>query len=69
MISIADLVAYRRAREVQVTKVADARLPLPQGNFRAVGYMSKVTGRELIALVHGDIATATTFWSECTRNA
>ena len=56
LISIADLVAYRRAREVQVTKVADARLPLPQGDFRAVGYMSKVTGRELIALVHGDIA-------------
>ncbi|SDP05551.1 3,4-dihydroxy 2-butanone 4-phosphate synthase / GTP cyclohydrolase II [Nakamurella panacisegetis] len=56
LISIADLVAYRRVREVQVTRVADARLPLPQGEFRAVGYMSKVTGRELIALVHGDIA-------------
>jgi len=56
LISIADLVAYRRAREVQVTRVADARLPLPQGHFRAVGYLSKVTGRELIALVHGDIA-------------
>jgi len=56
LISIADLVAYRRAREVQVTKIADARLPLPQGQFRAVGYLSKVTGRELIALVHGDIA-------------
>jgi 3,4-dihydroxy 2-butanone 4-phosphate synthase / GTP cyclohydrolase II len=55
LISIADLVAFRRAREIQVTKVADARLPLPQGNFRAVGYMSKVTGRELIALVHGEI--------------
>lgn len=57
LISIADLVAYRRAREVQVTKVADARMPLPQGVFRAVGYMSKVTGRELIALVHGDISS------------
>jgi 3,4-dihydroxy 2-butanone 4-phosphate synthase/GTP cyclohydrolase II len=57
LISIADLVAYRRAREVQVTKIADARMPLPQGVFRAVGYMSKVTGRELIALVHGDISS------------
>src|SRR6195952_5324027 len=27
LISIADLVAYRRAREIQVTKIADARLP------------------------------------------
>jgi len=55
LISIADLVAYRRAGEVQVVKIADARMPLPQGDFRAVGYLSKVTGRELIALVHGDL--------------
>ncbi|MTD14079.1 bifunctional 3,4-dihydroxy-2-butanone-4-phosphate synthase/GTP cyclohydrolase II [Nakamurella sp. YIM 132087] len=55
LISIADLVAYRRAKEVQIRKVADARLPLPQGEFRAVGYLSTVTGRELIALVHGDL--------------
>jgi len=55
LISIADLVAYRRAREIQVTKIADARLPLPQGDFRAIGYLSHVTGRELIALVHGDL--------------
>ncbi len=56
LISIADLVAYRRAREIQVTRIADARLPLPQGDFRAVGYLSTVTRRELVALVHGDIA-------------
>jgi 3,4-dihydroxy 2-butanone 4-phosphate synthase / GTP cyclohydrolase II len=55
MISIADLVAYRRARETQITKVADARLPLPQGEFRAIGFLSTVTRRELIALVHGEI--------------
>jgi 3,4-dihydroxy 2-butanone 4-phosphate synthase/GTP cyclohydrolase II len=55
LISIADLIAYRRVREVQVTRIADARLPLPQGDFRAVGYLSAVTGRELVALVHGDI--------------
>ncbi len=55
MISIADLVAYRRAREVQVRQVAAARLPLPQGEFQAVGFLSTVTGRELIALVHGEI--------------
>jgi len=59
LISIADLVAYRMLREVQIVKIADARMPLPQGEFRAVGYMSKVTGRELIALVHGDISDGT----------
>ena len=55
LISIADLIAYRRRQEVQIRKVADARLPLPQGVFRAVGYQSTVTGRELVALVMGDI--------------
>ena len=55
LISIADLIAYKRAREVQIRKVASARLPLPQGVFTAVGYISTVTGRELIALVAGEI--------------
>ncbi len=55
LISIADLIAYRRSREVQITRVAQARLPLPEGEFQAVGYLSSVTGRELIALVHGDL--------------
>jgi 3,4-dihydroxy 2-butanone 4-phosphate synthase/GTP cyclohydrolase II len=55
LISIADLISYRRRREVQIRKVAQARLPLPQGEFQAVGYVSTVTNRELIALVMGDI--------------
>lgn len=55
LISIADLIAYRRTREVQITRAAEARLPLPQGEFRAVGYQSTVTGRELVALVYGEI--------------
>ena len=55
LISIADLVAYRRAREVQIVKIAQARLPLPQGEFQAIGYLSTVTRRELVALVYGDL--------------
>lgn len=55
IISIADLIAYRRRSEVQIRKVAQARLPLRQGVFQAVGYVSTVTNRELIALVYGDI--------------
>ncbi len=69
LISIADLIAFRRARESQIRKVADARLPLPQGEFRAIGYQSVVTGRELIALVHGDMGDGqnvlTRVHSEC----
>jgi 3,4-dihydroxy 2-butanone 4-phosphate synthase/GTP cyclohydrolase II len=59
LISITDLIVYRRQREVQIRKVAQARLPLPQGVFQAVGYISTVTNRELIALVHGDIGDGT----------
>lgn len=69
LISIADLIAFRRARESQIRKVAEARLPLVQGEFRAVGYQSVVTGRELVAVVHGDIGDGenilTRVHSEC----
>lgn len=55
IISIADLIDYRRRKEVQVVRVAEARIPTPHGAFRAVGYDSKLDGIEHIALVYGDI--------------
>ena len=55
MISIADLIAYRRRQEKLVKRVSEARLPTAQGVFRAVGYESLVDGREHIALVKGDV--------------
>ena len=55
IISIADLIDYRRRKEVQVTRVAEARIPTPHGTFRAVGYDSKLDGIEHIALVYGDL--------------
>ncbi len=55
MISIADLIAYRRKQEMLVKRVSEARIPTKQGEFRAVGYESLVDGREHIALVMGDV--------------
>ncbi|HEU0100962.1 MAG TPA: bifunctional 3,4-dihydroxy-2-butanone-4-phosphate synthase/GTP cyclohydrolase II [Mycobacteriales bacterium] len=55
VISIADLVAYRRRHESQVTRVAEARIPTRHGDFRAVGYDSVLDGIEHIALVRGEI--------------
>ncbi|MGB9376153.1 MAG: bifunctional 3,4-dihydroxy-2-butanone-4-phosphate synthase/GTP cyclohydrolase II [Mycobacteriales bacterium] len=55
LISIADLIAYRRRQERQVTAVAAARIPTRHGEFRAVGFRSSVDGRDHIALVAGDI--------------
>ncbi len=55
MISIADLIAYRKARTVLVKRVSEARLPTEHGTFRAVGYESAVDDREHIALVMGEV--------------
>jgi 3,4-dihydroxy 2-butanone 4-phosphate synthase/GTP cyclohydrolase II len=55
IITIADLIDYRRRKEVQIVRVAEARIPTAAGTFRAVGYDSKLDGIEHIALVYGDI--------------
>jgi 3,4-dihydroxy 2-butanone 4-phosphate synthase/GTP cyclohydrolase II len=55
LITIADLIAYRRRNEKQVVRVAEARIPTAHGTFRAVGYDSLLDGIEHIALVYGDI--------------
>jgi 3,4-dihydroxy 2-butanone 4-phosphate synthase / GTP cyclohydrolase II len=58
MVNIDELAAYRRRTERLICRVGQARLPLPQGQFTAVGYRDKTNGCEHIALVHGDV-TAT----------
>lgn len=55
VITIADLIAYRRRTEKQVDRVAEARIPLAAGSFRAVGYDSRLDGIEHIAFVYGDL--------------
>jgi len=55
LISIADLIAYRRRFEKQVERVAEARIPTRHGTFRAIGYDSTLDGIEHIALVYGEI--------------
>jgi 3,4-dihydroxy 2-butanone 4-phosphate synthase/GTP cyclohydrolase II len=55
MIAIADLIAYVRRNERQVERDAETRLPTEYGEFRAVGYRSKLDGVEHVALVFGEI--------------
>lgn len=54
--SISDLIRYRRRTESLVEKVTEAEMPTKYGNFRAHGYIDKVTGEHHIALVKGDIS-------------
>jgi 3,4-dihydroxy 2-butanone 4-phosphate synthase/GTP cyclohydrolase II len=53
IVSIADLIAYRRQNEKLVHRVAEAVIPTPFGKFNAVGYESEVDGHQHIALVYG----------------
>ncbi|MFD7657465.1 bifunctional 3,4-dihydroxy-2-butanone-4-phosphate synthase/GTP cyclohydrolase II [Actinosynnema sp. NPDC059797] len=55
LITIADLIAYRRRRETQVERVAEARIPTAHGTFTAVGFDSRLDGIEHIAMVYGDL--------------
>jgi 3,4-dihydroxy 2-butanone 4-phosphate synthase/GTP cyclohydrolase II len=60
MISIEDLVRYRRTHEVLVERMAETRLPTRAGEFTAIGYRTHVEGSEHLALVHGDLAALAT---------
>lgn len=56
LISIADLISWRRRHEKHVVRVAEARIPTRHGEFRAVGYSSIYDDAEHVALVMGDIS-------------
>ena len=55
IVSIADLIAYRRHREKLVQRQTEARIPTAFGTFRAVAYESH-DGRTHVALVKGEPA-------------
>ena len=56
MISIADLIAYRRRHDKLVERVVDTVLPTSFGDFVAVGYRSLVDDKHHVALVKGEVA-------------
>jgi 3,4-dihydroxy 2-butanone 4-phosphate synthase/GTP cyclohydrolase II len=55
MISIADLIRYRRRYESQIERIAQTRMPTVHGTFDAHAYRDTVTGGEHVALVVGDV--------------
>lgn len=54
IITIADLIQYRRRKEKLVVRVADTKLPTAWGEFTAVAYESLLDGKEHLALVKGE---------------
>jgi 3,4-dihydroxy 2-butanone 4-phosphate synthase/GTP cyclohydrolase II len=56
MITVADLIAYRRQNDQLIERVVDINLPTTFGTFTAVGYRSLVDDKHHVALVKGDVA-------------
>ena len=56
MISIEQLIAYRRHHDRLVERVTETRLPTEFGEFTAVGYRHVIDGTEHVALVCGDLS-------------
>jgi 3,4-dihydroxy 2-butanone 4-phosphate synthase/GTP cyclohydrolase II len=56
MVTIKDLITYRRANEKLVERIVSTRLPTSFGEFEAVGYRSILDEKHHVALVKGDVA-------------
>ena len=57
MVSVADLITYRRRHEKLVHRVAEAKLPTKYGEFTIMAYRSTIDPDEHVALVKGDVST------------
>ncbi|CAN5714708.1 bifunctional 3,4-dihydroxy-2-butanone-4-phosphate synthase/GTP cyclohydrolase II [soil metagenome] len=55
LVSIADLIAYRRRTERTVVRLVETTLPTRYGRWRAFGYRGMLDGAEHVALAYGDI--------------
>ena len=58
MVTVADLIAYRRRHERLVERIVATKLPTKFGEFSAVGYRSLVDDKHHVAMVKGEVAGA-----------
>ena len=69
LITIADLIDYRRRHEKLVERGSEVNLPTKSGIFKAIGFRDKISGEEHMALVMGNVADGkpvlTRVHSEC----
>ncbi len=69
VITIADLIKYRRRVDVLVERTGDARVPTPWGEFRCISYRSVLDGTEHVAFTMGEVASGDELlarvYSEC----
>jgi 3,4-dihydroxy 2-butanone 4-phosphate synthase / GTP cyclohydrolase II len=58
LVTVADLIAYRRVHDRLVERVVGTRLPTGFGEFDVIGYRSTVDDKHHIAMVKGEVAGA-----------
>jgi 3,4-dihydroxy 2-butanone 4-phosphate synthase / GTP cyclohydrolase II len=56
IITIADLIAYRKDKEIYIKRAAEAKLPTKYGEFTMIGYENILNGEHHVALVKGDVS-------------
>lgn len=56
IITIADLIAFRRKNEKFVRRAAEAKLPTKYGEFKMIGFENTLNGEHHVALVKGDVS-------------
>lgn len=57
IITVSDLIDFRRKTERLATRVTVAEMPTKHGIFKAYGYVNKLNGEHHVALVKGDVST------------
>ena len=60
LISIAQLIEYRRYSERMISRVAQTTVPNAYGQWRVIGYLNSMDGTEHMAMVLGDVGAAGT---------
>ena len=69
LITIADLIDYRRRHEKLIERVSEVNLPTKYGTFKAIGFKDKITGEEHFAMIMGEVGDGrpilTRVHSEC----
>lgn len=69
IVTIKDLVEYRKNKECHVERVVETNMPTKYGDFKMYGFVNKLNGEHHVALVMGDIslndAVLTRVHSEC----
>jgi 3,4-dihydroxy 2-butanone 4-phosphate synthase/GTP cyclohydrolase II len=55
LITVADLIEYRRRTEKLIERTAEVHLPTSHGEFTAIAFREKLSGKHHVALVRGDV--------------